>query len=123
MSAGSRARKYARSSSSAGVNRICAGPPTRNHVNGPSNSLASRRPRSSGIAAFRSALMSGKLTLFPQCLQFARQRVGPLRDVARAKQDNEVVGLGHVAHDGSQLRGAIERNDLAMSMCAQAKYE
>jgi hypothetical protein len=61
-------RQKARSSSSAGVNRICAGPPTRNHVSGASDSFASNRPRRSGIATFRSALISGKLTRLPQRL-------------------------------------------------------
>jgi hypothetical protein len=43
------------------VNSTCAGPPTRNQVNGARLSLASSRPRKSGIAAFSSGAMSGKV--------------------------------------------------------------
>ena len=65
MSGGSRERKYARSSASTGVNSACAGPPTRNQVSGASGSLASSRPRSCGIAACSSGVMSGKLMITP----------------------------------------------------------
>jgi len=54
-------RKYARSFSSSGMKNACARPPTRNQVNSPSDWLASRRPRNSGIFAFSSGTMSGKL--------------------------------------------------------------
>ena len=42
-------RKYARSSSSAGVNSTCAGPPVRNQDSGAVGALASSVPRRSGI--------------------------------------------------------------------------
>ena len=45
---------------------------------------------------FRSATMSGKLiAVVSQRLQFARQRIGPLRDVAGAEADHDVAGLRH----------------------------
>src|SRR5947208_3428205 len=56
----------------------------------------------------------------PQCLQFAGQRVGPLRDVAGAQADDEVAGAGEAANDLRQLRRTRQRNYLAMAVGAQA---
>src|SRR5215210_7713758 len=98
MSCGNILRKYARSSASAGVNSTCAAPPTRNQVSGAISWLAASRPRRSGIAAFRSGVMSGKSTALAQRLQLARQRVGPLGDVAGAEADDVVALLGKAAH-------------------------
>src|SRR5438105_12231572 len=55
----------------------------------------------------------------PQRLQFARQRVGPLRDIAGAEQDDQIAAAGE-AVDHARKRGGIRQRDhLAMAMGAQ----
>src|SRR5207248_1899873 len=60
-SADKRASRQARSASSSGMNRICAGPPTRNQVRSLRAWFGNSRPRSCGILALSSAVRSGKL--------------------------------------------------------------
>src|SRR5258706_10225980 len=58
-----------------------------------------------------------------QRLQFARQRVGPLRDVAGAETDDEIAAAGDAADHFGQFGRTLQRNHLAMAMRAQAKHE
>src|SRR6185312_11394395 len=55
----------------------------------------------------------------PQRLQFARQGVGPLGDVAGAEADDEVAGTGDVMNDLGQFSRIRQRDHLAMAMGAQ----
>src|SRR5262245_58174010 len=129
ISAGRFARKYARSDSSSGMNNTCAGPPTRNHVSGASGSFAMSRPRSAGILAFRSGMMSGKL-IRPRSSRhraerrkLARQRVGPLRDVAGAEAHHDVARLREPLDDARQVLRSVERDHLAVAVRAQALHQ
>ena len=58
-----------------------------------------------------------------QRLQFARQRVGPLGDVAGAEADDVVAGLGDRLYHAGQRRGVLQRDHLAMAVRAQAEHE
>src|SRR5688500_16243814 len=63
---------------------------------------------------------SGRLS---QSLQLARQRVSPLRDVARAEAHDHVARLGDaVDHRGKPL-GVFQRTDIAMSARANAHHQ
>src|ERR1700681_4171551 len=59
----------------------------------------------------------------PQRLQFARQRVGPLRDVAGAEADDIVAAPGGRGDDAGERRGIGQRYHFAMAMRPQAKHE
>src|SRR5882724_5042106 len=59
----------------------------------------------------------------PQRLQFARQGVGPLRDVAGAETDDEVAAAGDAVNHLGEFGGFLQRNHLAMAVRAQAKHE
>src|SRR5262249_59983757 len=111
----------ARSSSSDGVNSTCAGPPTRNQVSGARLALARSRPRNCGIAALRSGVISENAATLSQCLQFAGQRIGPLRDAAGAETDDQVAAGRESLDDPGEIGGFWQRHHLAMAMCAQAQ--
>src|ERR1700736_4152893 len=66
---------------------------------------------------------SARTTSSPQRLQFARQGVGPLRDVAGAETDDEVAAAGEAVNHLGELGGILQRNHLAMAMRAQAEHE
>src|SRR5215208_7067989 len=143
MSLGSAPRKYARSSSSSGMNKTCAGPPTRNQVSGASGSFGSSRPRSLDSFCLRSKTMSGKLMrqtchivragLFAainphsshlvQRRQLTWQRISPLRDVAGAEEHDNVAGKSHPADKACKLLRPVERDDLPMAARAQALHQ
>src|SRR5450755_2136031 len=59
----------------------------------------------------------------PQRLQFARQRVGPLRDVAGAEADHKIAAAGEAVHHMSEVGGFLQRNHLAMAVRAQAQHK
>src|SRR5437899_5817961 len=56
----------------------------------------------------------------PQRLQFARQCVGPLRDVAGPQADNEVAGTGEAVNYLGEFARIRQRDHLAMAVGAQA---
>src|SRR6266511_6153422 len=100
------------------MNSTCAGPPTRNQVSSASGWFASRRPRSSGIYAFNSETISGKVMAAQlrhraERRKLPRQRIGPLRDVAGAEADHDVARLRQALDDARQLLRAVERDHLA----------
>src|SRR3954462_11683751 len=57
----------------------------------------------------------------PQRLQFARQGIGPLRDVPGAKADHIIAAAGDAADYFGKLGGTFQRNNLAMTMSTQAE--
>src|SRR6267142_4911803 len=59
----------------------------------------------------------------PQRLQFARQRVGPLGDIAGAQANDEIAFAGDAANDLGKLGRTLQRDHLAMAMRAQAERE
>src|SRR6266849_3553524 len=59
----------------------------------------------------------------PQRLQFARERVGPLRDVAGAEADHKIAAAGEAVHHAGEVGGFLQRNHLAMTVRAQAKHK
>src|ERR1700676_1290729 len=59
----------------------------------------------------------------PQRLQFARQRVGPLRDVAGAEADDEIAAAGDAVHHAGKRCGIWQRNHLAMAVRTQAQHK
>src|SRR5258705_12004047 len=59
----------------------------------------------------------------PQRLQFAGQRVGPLRDAAGAEADDEIAAAGDLAHHACESGGVLQRNHLAVAVCTQAEHE
>src|SRR6478672_10057322 len=58
-----------------------------------------------------------------QRLQFAGQRVGPLRDVAGAETDDEIAAAGQAVNDFGKLTRIRQRNHLTVAMSAQAEHE
>src|SRR5438067_1926971 len=80
---------------------------------------ALRCARSRGLPSDRAA-RSGDLT---ERREFARQRIGPLRDVAGAKAHDDVVRLREPRENAGKLLRAVERDDLAMPSRAQALDE
>src|SRR5262249_44230270 len=137
ISAGRWARKSARSASSSGMNRTCAGPPTRNQVSSASDWFAISRPRSAGMRALRSATRSGNIMATqarrasyrgssrhrPQRGELARQRVGPLRDVAGAEAHDDVAGLRQPLDHARKVLRAVEGDDLSVPVRAQALHQ
>src|SRR6516164_9965688 len=137
ISAGRWARKSARPASSSGMNRTCAGPPTRNQVSSASDWFAISRPRSADMRALRSAMRSGKIMAMqarraswpgssrhrPQCGELARQRIGPLGDVAGAETHDDVVGLRQPLDHARKVLRAIEGNDLSVPVRAQTLHQ
>src|ERR1700719_3552262 len=93
----SRVRKYDRSLSSAGSNNTCAGPPVLNQAKPAIGAWLARDPRRPGISAASFGAMSGRTAaLFLRGdsgiegrfrRELARQRLRPLGDIARAKED------------------------------------
>src|ERR1700755_1491768 len=59
----------------------------------------------------------------PQRLQFARQRVGPLRDVAGAETDHEVALLRRPGDDPSQVGGIRQWYHFTMAVRTQSEDE
>src|SRR6476619_4904366 len=57
-----------------------------------------------------------------QRLQFAGQRVGPLRDAAGAEADDEIAAAGDIAHHARKIGGFLQRNHLAVAVRAQAEH-
>src|SRR3977135_2582423 len=96
----SRARKYERSLSSAGSNSTCAEPPVLNHDKPAIGAWLAREPRRPGLCATSFGAMSGRMAGVFLCgegsiegrfsRELARQRLRPLRDIARAKKNNVV---------------------------------
>src|SRR6185312_15205295 len=148
------------SSSSAGVNKICAGPPTRNQVTSASFWFAIMRPRNFGICALKAGTRSGKPTAiastvmaglvpaihvlkawmpgtrpgmtrnYPRCdsfllgrCQFAGQRIGPLRDTARAQKHDIVAGFRDLPDDARELFRPFERDHIAMPARADTLHQ
>src|SRR5437868_4829277 len=92
---------------------------------------ATRLP-SAAAAALRSGVMSGKVmptlsTILvasprsPQRLQFARQRIGPLRDVAGAEADDKIAAAGKAFDDAREIGRFLQRDHLTMAVRAQAE--
>src|SRR5258707_5435438 len=131
------ARKSAGPASSSGMNRTCAGPPTRNQVSSASDWFAINRPRSVGMRALRSATRSGKIMAMlarrgswpgssrhrPQRGELARQRIGPLGDVAGAETHDDVAGLCQPFDHARKVLRAVERNDLSLPVRAQTLHQ
>src|SRR5450756_2291734 len=59
--------------------------------------------------------------LSPQRLQFGRQRVGPLRDIAGAEADDKIAAGGNAVDDAGKIGGFLQRDYLAMAVSTQAK--
>src|SRR5882757_11164024 len=59
----------------------------------------------------------------PQRLQFAGQRVGPLRDVAGAEADHEIAAAGKAMNHLGEFTGVRQRDHFAMAVRAQAQHE
>ena len=57
----------------------------------------------------------------PQRLQFARQRVGPLRDIAGAETDDQIAAAGDAVDHFCELGSIRQRDHFAMAVGAQAK--
>ena len=55
--------------------------------------------------------------------QFARQRIGPLRDRAGAEADDIVAGLGQAATRPASSSGPSSGIDLAMAVRAQPSHQ
>src|SRR3954454_23282180 len=58
-----------------------------------------------------------------QRLQFTRQRVSPLRDIAGPETDDEVAAGGEALDDRSEFGRFLQRDHLAVTMRAQAEHE
>src|SRR5258706_857117 len=58
-----------------------------------------------------------------QRLQFAGQRVGPLRDVAGAETDDKIAAAGDAMHHAGEVGGFLQRNHFAMAVRAQAEHK
>src|SRR5947209_7896818 len=137
IAAGRWARKSARSASSSGMNRTCAGPPTRNQVSSASDWFAIKRPRSVGMRPLSSATRSGDIMATraqraywprssrhrPQRGELARQRIGPLGDVAGAETHDDVAGLRQPLDHARKVLRAVERNDLPVPVRAQTLHQ
>src|ERR1700730_4003727 len=67
--------------------------------------------------------LQGVANPLPQCLQFVRQGVGPLRDIAGAETDDEIAAGGDAVHKAREIGGILQRNHLAMAVRAQAEHE
>src|SRR5580704_9940626 len=59
----------------------------------------------------------------PQRLQFAWQRIGPLRDVAGAETDDEIAARRDAMNHAGEIGGILQRNHFAMAVRAQAQHE
>ena len=148
-------RKSARSSSSAGWKRSCAGPPTRNQVMSFSERCGSRWPRMAvpreageqveswaaprhgvirvvhrGCASrrVRQPRLRRPPPIRPAALprrqrrQFARQRIGPLRDVAGAEEDDVVARPRELARSSAaSCSGAGSGTHVAMTARARGR--
>src|SRR5499427_7698064 len=137
ISAGRWTRKSARSASSSGMYRTCAGPPTRNQVSSASDWFAIKRPRSAGMRALSSATRSGKIMAMlarrgswpgssrhrPQRGELARQRIGPLGDVAGAETHDNVAGLRQPLDHPRKVLRTVERNYLSVPVRAQTLHQ
>ena len=119
------ARKHARSSSSAGVNSTCAGPPVRNQDSGAVGAFASSLPRSSGIRGFQSRVMSGNIKppSRRQRFELSRERIGPLGDVAGAEADHVITRFGDALDEAGEILGLFERDRVAMATGLQARRQ
>src|SRR6266700_288822 len=65
----------------------------------------------------------GVVATSPQRLQFTRQRVGPLRDVAGPETHDEIAASGKALDHPCEIGRLCERDHLAMTMRAQAEHE
>src|SRR5260370_37484879 len=57
----------------------------------------------------------------PQRLQFARQRVGPLRDVAGTEADDKTAGSCDAMNHTGEIGRLLQRDHVAMAVRAQAE--
>src|SRR5476651_612010 len=87
-------------------------------------------PRSFGTAAARPGAVSGKLIAPTLCTFFtgeraelSRQRVGPLRDRARAEKHYVIALTRELLHGRGQHFGSIERNHVAMAARTQPLHQ
>src|ERR1700730_1752837 len=129
----SRVRKYERSRSSAGSNSTCAGPPVLNQDKPAIGALLARDPRRPGIRARSSGVTSGRVegralsrerSIAPRFRrELARQRVCPLGDIARAKEDNVIAGLGEGTDERGQILGPFQAERVAVSARLQGADE
>src|ERR1700719_3464672 len=59
----------------------------------------------------------------PQRLQFVRQGVGPLRDIAGAETDDEIAAGRGVVNQAREIGGMLQRDHFAMAMRTQPEHE
>ena len=120
MSAGSARRNSARSSRSAGSNRISAGPPTRNHSSRASGTFSRSEPRTAGRRSSVRAGAAASTMARPRVCrgrdralvgkdgrQLPGQRVGPGGDVAGTETDDHVARKRRDRQSAAQARQAI----------------
>src|ERR1700730_5052540 len=123
----SRARKYERSFSSAGSNSTCAGPPVLNQDKPAIGALPTRDPRRLGICAAsfgaKSASRGDSGIGHRFRRELARQRVRPLGDIARAKEDDVIAGLGEGTDERGQILGPFQAKSMAVSARLQGGDE
>src|SRR5262249_41086745 len=89
-------------------------------------------PRASGSQAAARAAKASRLSArtgcrqtphSPQRLQFAGQRIGPLRDGTGPETYDRIAGPGETLDDAGEAGGFRQRDHLAMAVCAQACNE
>src|ERR1700676_2122592 len=105
------------------MNRISAGPPTRNQVSSASDWLANSRPRNCGIVAARSATsvvtarraaVAAPSRHLVERRELPGQRIGPWGDGAGAEEHHDVARAGEPPHHAGNVAGRIERDRLAV---------
>src|SRR6202011_4861722 len=73
-----------------------------------------------------SAVLQPRCSTSPrssQRLQFARQRISPLRNIAGAQTDDIIAAAGDAVNHSSEIDGILQRNHFAMAVRAQAEHK